>query len=369
MAVVQPCQRIGQVSFARTTTLLAEKQLLDSIAPPSQLPGGHNVLLKCRTVSRGELPTLAIDTSATGGFTELRPFTEVTVFVVVATEADTEVGRQRTRVMGVLNHFLNQYRLVTQDPWVRPVDHELDLYLIDDAVGRIPESLRSATTSDVLLALGEIPFDKRIGRWRNYTYRLNTLEDLFPGPVLEEPFHSTFAKLVEVPYEVPLHYDLIFEAQGQLKRRNYHVAVLEAETAFEVYVADLLLRLKVSLGESREAVLAAMEDLRALGPLTKRIVELDRTLLDIARERGWPTPQAFVGTHHHAGWKRDLYDLRNRVIHGGHRAIDFEQAKRGILKCKAAIGHFERNCGDFANRIQVYPGGDHLNNTAGRLSF
>jgi len=119
-------------------------------------------------------------------------------------------------------------------------------------------------------------------RERQYTYRLNTLEDLYPGPILERPFLETLAATLPGAYDLPLHYDLLLHAQTQLKRRNYRVAVLEAETAFEVYVADLLLRAKVGVGEDTEAVMAAMEDLQGLGPLTKRLRELDRVLTLLA---------------------------------------------------------------------------------------
>ena len=370
VAAILPRQRLGQAGFSRTTQLVPESTLLDSPSPPPYLPPGHGFMMTCDSPTLGEIPTLSVDTTLDGGYAELRPYTEATVFVALsAAPAPTETARHKERVGRVLNHFLTMYRLVTQDPWVIPVNLALDVYLVDDSIGRVPEELKSRPAAKILQNLGVVSFATEVGAGREYTYRLNTLEDLYPGPILEKRFLETFAGGLPGAYDLPLHYDLLFHAQTQLKRRNYHVAVLEAETAFEVYVADLLLRVKIALGETRESVLAAMEDLQDLGPLMKRLRELDGALPQAAKSQGLAVPKAFIGTHQHAEWKRDLYDLRNRVIHGGHRAIDFDQAKLGILRGKAAIAFFERAAGEFANRIQIYSGVDQLQNTAGRLSY
>jgi hypothetical protein len=107
--------------------------------------------MKCQTKEYGELPTLHIDTGQGGGFAELRPYTEATVFVVVSDESDAKAGRQKDRVVKILNHLLALYQLVTQDPWVIPIDPQLDLYLIDDALGAVPADLVQAQADQLLL--------------------------------------------------------------------------------------------------------------------------------------------------------------------------------------------------------------------------
>jgi hypothetical protein len=271
--------------------------------------------------------------------------------------------------MTILNHFLGLYRLVTQDPWVVPIDHELDLYLIDNATGAVPKHLQGMPADEVLLHLDAIPFATDIGARRQYTYRLNTLEDLFPGEVMDKAHLDTFAAALRDPYDVPLHYDLVLWAQVQLKRRNYHVAVLEAETAFEVYVADVLVRLKETLGEMRTQILADMDDPRRLGLLAQRLRALDTAAATYLTGKGLPAWAPFIKSAAHAEWKDALYALRNRVVHGGYRQVTFDEAKRGIVAGKTAIKYLEDGLIDFANRIQIYPGGDHLQNTAGRLRF
>jgi len=369
VAALLPRQRLGQVSFSRTTGLVPETRLLDSPGPAPHTPPAHKVLMTCQTKDYGEVPTLHIDTSQAGGFAELRPYTEATVFVTLPAEVDGQKGRQKARVMKILNHFLGLYRLVTQDPWVVPIDHELDLYLIDDAVGAVPEHLRNASADQVLLQLNSIPFATDIGDRRQYTYHLNTLDDLFPGKVLDKAHLDSFAGALRDAYDLPLHYDLLLWAQVQLKRRNYHVAVLEAETAFEVYVADLLVRLKETLGEARTQILADMDNPRRLGLLAQRLGAIDAAAASYVNGKGLAAWAPFVNSAVHVEWKDALYDLRNRVVHGGYRQVTFNEAKRGVVAGKAAIKHLEDGLADFANRIQIYAGGDHLQNSAGRLRF
>jgi hypothetical protein len=368
-AAILPRQRLGQVSFSKTTNLVPEATLLDAPSPPAFDTPAHKVLMACETKGYGEVPTLHIDTSQAGGYAELRPYTEVTVFLGVSDEGQARGARQKVRVFKILNHFLALYRLVTQDPWVDSIDPELDLYLIDDAIGIVPKHLREAPADQVLLRLNSIQFATEIGDHRQYTYRLNTLEDLHPGKVLEKQYFETFVGMVRAPYELPLHYDLILTAQVQLKRRQYHMAVLEAETAFEVYIADLLMRLKVNLGEERSQILADMEDPRRLGLHGQRLRAVDAAATLYSAAKGLPAWAPFVSSPIHREWRQALSDLRNRVVHGRHRQVTFEDAKRGLVAGKSAIKYFEDALSDLANRIQIYAGGDHLQNTAGRLRF
>lgn len=368
-AAVLTRQRLGQVSFSKTTSLVSAEKLLDApSAPPYETPA-RKMLMICETKGYGKVPTLHIDSSQEGGFVELRPYTEVTVFTAVSEESQARWARQKARVIKILNHFLALYRLVTQDPWVISIDPELDLYLTDNAIGTVPKHLQEAPADQILLGLNSIPFATEIGNQREFTYRLNTLEDLHPGKVLEIQHLDSFVGILRAPYELPLHYDLILTAQVQLKRRNYHIAVLEAETAFEVYIADLLMRLKVSLGEERTQILADMEDPRQLGLLGQRLRAVDTAATLHSTTKRLPPWAPFVSSSVHREWREALYDVRNRVVHVGHRQVTFDVAKRGMVAGKSAIKYFEDALPDFADRIQIYAGGDHLQNTAGRLRF
>lgn len=155
------------------------------------------------------------------------------------------------------------------------------------------------------------------------------------------------AKVLPPPYRMPLYYELILSAQGQLKRRNYHVAVIEVETAFEVYIADLLLRLRVGIGESREQILKDMEDPKRIGLLAQRLRSLDAAAVQCSKLKGLAPWTPFVGSAVHREWPGALYDVRNRVVHDGDRGVPFDVAKRGIVAGKSAIKHLEACLPDF----------------------
>lgn len=269
----------------------------------------------------------------------------------------------------MLNHFIDIYRIITQDPYVRRINEQLDTYLIDYSVGTIPQKYKADSPDGILRNIQDIEFSREIGKGRQLKYRLNTLEDLFPGKILEETYFDLFSRVVKKPYEVPLHYELIFSAQFELKRRNYHIAILEAETAFEVYIANSLLEASGALGVAKNQVLADMEKPRKLGLLFHRMSKLDSVVAEYRRARGLPVKKLFVNSATYIEWKNHLYKIRNRIVHEGWRLATFDLAKRGIAACKVAIKELEDRLPDIANPIQIYPGVDHLQNTAGRLKF
>ena len=171
------------------------------------------------------------------------------------------------------------------------------------------------------------------------------------------------------PYRITLYYELILIAQVELKRRNYHIAILEAETAFEVYIANILLEALVALGVAKNQVLADMEDPKKIGLLNQRLSKLDTVVDEYRRARGLAVVKSFVNSETHTEWKNHLYKLRNKIVHEGWCLATFDLAKRGIAACKAAYNGFEDRFPGIANPIQIDPGVGHLQNTAGRLRF
>jgi len=317
--------------------------------------------MTCVSEKYGEVPTLHIDTGRTGGFSELRPYTEVAVFIVVNGELSAPPSPEsKDRAFRVLNHFLDIYSMITQDPYVRRIDRELDIYLIDFAVASVPPEIAQKPARAILDRISDIHFPTQVGKGRQLQYRVNTLEDLFPGQIIEKPYLDLLAQLVAEAYKVPLHYELIFAAQRELKHRNHHIAIIEAETAFEAYVAKTLVESCVATGVPRQDI---------LDPLTRRLERLDKAVRKYRELNGLPPVTAFVGSAEHSEWKTRLYKVRNRVVHEGWRSLTFDDAKRGIAACKAAIKYIEDQLPTISDRIQIAPGLDHLTNTAGRLTF
>jgi thiol-disulfide isomerase/thioredoxin len=151
------------------------------------------------------------------------------------------------------------------------IHDEIDLYLVDYSVGQVPSVLQNSDTIDIFKNINDVMFTKYIGDCRQLRPRLNTLEDLFPGKILENEFLSLLCRLVRGQYNMPLHYELVLNAQRELKFRNYHIAIIEAETAFEVYIAKIFLEVSVVIGQDRDSVLLYMENPRKLGLLKKRV--------------------------------------------------------------------------------------------------
>jgi hypothetical protein len=168
---------------------------------------------------------------------------------------------------------------------------------------------------------------------------------------------------------MPLHYELLLLSQSQLKRRKNRFAVLEAETAFEVYVADLLVGVLTRLGGDSKQIFEDLENPRKLGLLSQRLKALDVAGGEWRQRHSGAPWVPFVNSQLHIDWKSALYILRNRVVHTGHHSVTFDEAKRGIQVAKAAIHFFETELPEFRGSVQIYSGVSHLQNTAGRLTF
>src|SRR5438034_8412765 len=93
LAGILPRQRLGEVSFSRTTTLVQESTLLDAQAPHPYDAPRHLVVMTCETRDGRTVPTLRVDTGAAGGCAEVRAYTEITLFVSDAVPR----GEQRAR--------------------------------------------------------------------------------------------------------------------------------------------------------------------------------------------------------------------------------------------------------------------------------
>jgi hypothetical protein len=164
-AAVLPRQRLGEVVFSKTTGLVPEERLLDSRVFAPYTPSRHGVAMLCETPVYGNLPTLRIDTGLDGGCAELRPYTEMYVFVSDVVAADQLLPR----VFAIVNNFIGLYRLVTQDPWVIQVDRELDIYLVDRAVATVPEDLRTKSCEELFKEFRLLRFETGIDAQRNHS--------------------------------------------------------------------------------------------------------------------------------------------------------------------------------------------------------
>jgi len=310
-----------------------------------------------------EIPTLNIDRSDNGGFTELETYTEIHMLLF---EDNIDEFTFKNRISNNLNHFINIYRLITQDPYVFKIDFELDLYIRDIRMASLPENLKDRTISEILENLDNIEFPDYIGQGRKEILRVNHLADIWPGEDLNNDFLENFRNVVVNKYEMPLHYELILTAQFHLKKKDYHISIILSETAFEVYIEELLRQIFLSEGKTDSEIKDLLVFNGSYGSHNNRLQYLDRISIE-----KFNCIDRFIGSVEYSNWRDDLYILRNDIIHRGMVSdISFEQCLKAIKAAKKAISFFERRFSSFSNRIKIYDDVYFLENTAGRmLSF
>lgn len=362
-------RRLGGVSFSsgwaptESPVPFSPEDLIDSFEPPPhEMPDEH----RCVVASNPDgikVPSLTISAGKKTSFAEMRAYSEVIVFVFVESPV-AALEPVIDRAFAAFNHFVDLYRVITQDPYVFRLESQLDTFIVGVSTANLPAGFINLSEVDVLGRLGEVSFPNAY----RFQHRVDAIQDLFPGPVLESSLISLLAEWAPISYELPLHYELIFKAQSELKQRHYAAAVLEAESAVEVYVAQTLLALAEGNGADRTTFLSQMEDPRQLQLLSKRLARLD---IEIRQHQTgqMPAPTPFLGSVEHSEWKDKLYKLRNRVAHAGLRAVSFDEARTAIAAGKKVIRVIEDRVPFLANHIQIHPGTEHLQNTAGRVRW
>lgn len=379
-ACIIPGQFIGEESFSRicnkivdTTKTLGITQPCNLLDSPGEDKQGIQYKYPVASVIEdgNEYLTQIIDTNSDGGFVQLKPFTEIKIFLVSDRDILTDDIKERS--LDILNHFLDVYRIITQDPSIHRI-YNLNTYLIDYLIGEkdITENFNDEDALEILKNIDKYDFPNGIGELRSTEQRIGTLDDIFPGKTLMKEYLDNFAKLTVQVYKIPLHYDLILNAQTQLKRHNYHVSILEAETAFEVYVENTLIKVALAVGNNIEDELNYKTKINTKGKyhkLADRIKGLDKYISDYRVNNKFEKIDNFVDSDQYKEWKEKLYEVRNEVVHGGLREITFEQTQDAIHSAKIAISKIEKSIGELADYVPICADVNHLNNTAGKIEF
>jgi hypothetical protein len=115
LILLQQCA--GEVSFSKSSSLMAPERILDSPGS-SAIDSDYKYVMTCITEDYGELPTLRIDAGPQGGFTEFRTFTEIVIYIVIPDNNDPFSLDNKNRSIQVINNFLDIYRIITQDPYM-----------------------------------------------------------------------------------------------------------------------------------------------------------------------------------------------------------------------------------------------------------
>ena len=357
--------RFGEVQFKKSTEIINNTSLSKIISPPikSDLPTYKYKKTDILAETGEEITTSIIDLSENGGFIELRAYTEIDMIIFVDDSEKINYNNLKTRFFNNLNHFINIYRLIMQDPYIKRINLDADLYIQDIRVAEIPDNLKNLPFKKLFEYIGKLAFGTKIGEGRSTTQRLNSIEDIWPGKDLNDDILKQYGRLFLNKYEMPLHYELILNAQYFLKKDLFYLSIILSETAFEVYIENLLRAVFKDEGKSNKEINKLLNFQGSFSNLFDRLIFLDELLVNKFNSR-----ETFKGSEMEKKWQRNLYYKRCDVVHRGLIfKLTFEDCKDAIKVAKDSINFFENKIDTFANNIIINTTVDHLKKTSGRI--
>jgi hypothetical protein len=140
-----------------------------------------------------------------------------------------------------------------------------------------------------------------------------------------EPIPGEARQLLRDGTELPIPKVLYLNAKREELFENYRMAVVEAETAFEALVDQVVADYYKSRGVSDSDVENKLET---------SVVNL------IAHHIPKCCSAAFEGTAEHNAWKNDLYSLRKDVVHDG-ASVNASQAEKALEAANKAMKWIE----------------------------
>jgi len=363
IALCDPRPLIGELVWKRSSDLLTPERLFSDLGPPNNIFPQHDYILTARLASGEEIPTAKLTQGPNGGFVEPRPYSIINLFLCLRIKQDYTTPRLLERAGLALNNILDIYRFVTMDPLARSVRADLDSYYTIVSIADIPEPTKERTSHEALSLIGKLSFGSKIGENRLHHIGLNSFEDLLAGVVLQPEVVRLFVSIVKIQHSLELFHQLFLEAVRRLKRGEHPFAVLDAQSAFESFIAVLTSETLRDQGMTPVAIEAEMALGGKLHLLQHRLRHLDR----FAKSPASP----FLGSTEETNWRRDLYDVRNRIVHGGVRSISFDEARVAIIAGLHAVAAVQALNPSFCRKMNWsgnYLDLPHIHQTAGRLS-
>ena len=368
--VFNPSGHIGTLQWKRSCTFLPAKDVFGATPQPqaSESLPAHDYRQDCVLTDGKQVTTAEIYGGPDGGFAEARPFTVANIFLCMSQPGSYKDASITDRACASLNNIIDIYRFITMDPLPRPIENKGDHYCTLVSEARVPENLQQLTPGELLLQISRLQFGSIIGKNRLYVVGANTLTDLIGNKPSAEGL-DLYYKLVREEHRLELFHQLIFSAIRRLKRREMALAVIDAQSGFESAVASMLkdgLRAKGWMDDKIDEILRYKGGLHFLQP---RLQELDNIAEANAGSTGKPFKR-FLGSDAEIGWRENLYNLRNEIVHGGRRATTFEETKIAIVSGLKAINYLHSMCPYFARSFMWADRAlelQHLEESAGRL--
>ena len=254
-------------------------------------------------------------------------YTSIAVRFPYETTGD-DLEKLRRVAHKAINRLLDVYRLATKE----------------SHVGHIPiHELGQANTSHGVYRDND---DGSVSLLNSFQF------DLGSGLTLSRNLQIDDEAVLHLAFERPLPVVdlLVLNARRSLHFEDYRIAVIEAETAFEVGIDQILSRYYSSLTtkNTKGHIVPAYTREDVAQQLDAGLTNLIKDHLPKALGRG------FVGTDEHDRWRTELHSLRNSVIHEG-REVQVGQAERAMASAEDALVWIG------ALKTQEWPAEDRLN--------
>lgn len=374
-AVVQSALREGSRAFFRNTPIVGPtsfKDLRNKARDFERPRQGCRYLLTSRLTDGTQKATLNIDCGSDGGFAETKYYSEVQITFLeddlgVLSRKDEDLLQ---RAMGILNPFLDKYRLFTEDYRVARVSGERNFYFAACHSSALTPDERGLTATQLFATLsGGRTFLHQLGHGGANILRPNSFDRLGPRSEITGSALGTLENLLQLEYEMPLSYDLIMQAIRCLQmERDFKLAIVDAATAVEVHVLHLLHGILVALGSSATDAWNLLENDSEYEGVTKRFKRLESHTKTYCEQNGVPYKQ-FVGCALYEKWRDTLMHKRNRAVHAGVSSFTWSEAAEAIGIAKESIAFTDQRLPTLANPIQLNPSVANLKDGAGGILF
>lgn len=339
VGAIHPQADVGELTWCRRSVMLRPEHLGIRVVPedPKALPL-HDYQIRPHLETGESLYLGSLKGGPDGGFSEPRPYTTATIFLCLRVRAEAGQDATLKRAVEAINNIIALYRFMVMDPLARPIRGHLDAIYAVVSRADLPTELRGLPAQDVLSHAPGLPYGSTIGKDRFHHVGMNSRDDVLHPLSMPDEGVAQFANLIQNRCEVELFHELFISALRRCRRAEHALAVVDAQSAFEVFVATALRDALKSEGKADDDVDTMFAAGGRLHLLQRRLREIDAV---VARRAGsGAIPRTFLGSAAETCWRSDLYGLRNRIAHGGVRDVTFDQAKLGIaagLKAVAAI--------------------------------
>jgi len=312
----------------------------------------HSHLVVSSLKSGEQKATMNTHSGVDGGYSECKYYSEVCLTFLADDISKSDV---MGRACEILNPFLDKYKLLNEDWRIARVSVERNIYLATCHTSPLAPEEVGLQPRQLFDALGQKPrtFHHTVGRGASYVLRANIFEFLGPRTPLADSALKVFAQFVQEPYDMPLSYEFVMEALSCLqKQHEYRLAVVHAETAFEVYVADSLVKLMVYSGMALPEASLKLEKDRDYWNIKNKIRRLD----DWTRTYSSKNSLGFIAFYRSAlydRWETNLYTKRNDAVHSGATKFSYDEASAAIGVAKECIRFLETRVPSLSDRVQL----------------